>query len=291
MPPLLRPTVLQYTVSGSLDGQTKSENVPFPPDPAAPIDADGFIAPPPVPVENLGLIDLSRGGGEGQYAGRFVKWIEILGPNVPNREDNVRLAFDDALQQSMLTIPATARGIFSRDCIFVPQTAHLQVVGMDTAASPDPIIVRIAVWPPQTTEGLAAFYEACCCKTDKANDFGQPVFVRGIYTGTTGARTLSSVGPGTAARGVTVAVAIGGTGFDASDVWVMRQVGAQSSPDFPPPVFRILPDLIVFNDPTSADVTFTIPFSAPLGLYDVLVAPDLGGESFSAILADSFTVT
>ena len=288
MPPLLRPTVLQYTVSGSLDGISKSPNVPFPPDPAAPLDEDQFIAQE---VEDLGLIDLSRGGGEGQYAGRFVKWIEILGPNVPTREDNVRIAFDDALQQSMLTIPATAIGIYSRDCIFVPQTAQLQVIGMDTAASPDPIIVRVAVWPPQTTECLAAFYESCCCKTDKANDFGQPVFTRGLYTTASGARTVTVVAPGTAARGATVVVSMTGTGFTASDVWVIRQIGAQSSPDFPPPVFRILPALITFMSGVSADVTFTIPFSAPLGLYDVLVAPDLGGESFSAILADSFTVT
>ena len=288
MPPILRPTVLKYTVNGLLDGFSKPENVPFPPDPASPIDEDGFIAQE---VEDLGLIDLSRGGGEGQYAGRFVKWIEILGPNVPTRLDNVRIAYDDALQQSMLTIPSTAIGIYSRDCIFVSQTAQLQVVGMDTLGSDDPIIVKIAVWPPQTTEGLAAYYESCCCKTDKANDFGQPAFTRGLYTTVSGARTLSGSGPGGGARGATVAVAMAGTGFTSTDVWVMRQVGTQSSPNFPPPVFRILPDTIVFNDPTSADVTFTIPFSAPLGLYDIMVAPNLGGESFSAILADSFTVT
>lgn len=285
MAPLLRPIVFEYLVTGSLDGVTPSPQVVLPPDPDAPLRGN-FIRQT---VSDLGLVDLT-GVGSDNYADRIIKWLEILGPNTPTGGNNVALAFADGRQHTEIVIPSAANGIYSRNCLFIPQTARLQLNNM--IAGPDPIVVRLGIWQPQRISDLAAYYEACCCQAKCVNSFEDPCFTRALYTSTAGQRSISLVAPDTGARGAAVVVSVTGTGFAATDKWVLRQIS--SNPDVPqaPTTDKyIYADEVTFLSSVSVDLHFQLADSDSLGLYDLVAAPELGGETFSFALEDAFTVT
>ena len=280
---LLRPIALEYRVSGSLDGVTPAPVVPFPPDPASPLTADQFILQN---VVNLGLLDLTRGS---QYAGRVVKWIEIIGPNVPTTADNVGVAFSGVAQRTELTIPGAANGIYSRNCIFVPQTGQLRLNGM--AAGVDPVIVRVGIYVLKRLGQMAEIQEACCCHGECLNDANEPCFVQALYSSAAAARAITNVNPASGARGANVTIVVTGTGFTATDQFRVRQVGTPATPESPTPISTIPIDSLTFINPTTVELRVEIPISQPLGLYDVVVSPALGAQAFTVGLADSFTVT
>ncbi len=282
----MRPIVYEFRVFGRFDGASLAPAVLLPPDPASPVDADQFILQT-IPG-NLGLIDLTGGGPPGQFAGRFVKWIEIVGPRTASGTQNVGVAFDGVLQRTELEIPAAANGIYSENCIFVPQTAQLRLANM-VATLAEPIVVRIAVWRPQTLAEVSAIIETCCCLRACINIFGQPCFTRGIYASGPGERTVSSAVPGTVARGASSLELITGTGFTATDVWavVRRGDGLPGSPD----VAEVLPITLVTNlSGVNTEITVFAPTSATPGTYDIVVAPDLGPQ-YAATLVGGLTVT
>lgn len=169
----MRPLGLEYIVSGQLDGTTPAPEFGVPPTPG-PYDPSSQILS--FSVDNLGLIDLTGlPGGSGQLADRIVKWIIILGPNVPTNNRNVGVSFDGGTGQNDLEIGAAALGVYSRRCIRVPQTAALRLDGM--AANPgDPVIVRMGIWMPQTKLELAAMIQSCCCTGAAITSTGLPAF-------------------------------------------------------------------------------------------------------------------
>ncbi len=275
---LLRPIALEYRVSGSLDGVTPSPVVPFPPDSAAPLTDDQFILQN---VTNLGLIDLTRGS---QYAGRVVKWIEILGPAVPTAADNVAVAFDGARQRIELQIPPAANGIYSRNCIFVPQTGELRLNGM-SAAGGEPVIVRIGVYVLKKLGQLAEIQEACCCHAACLNDAEEPCFVQALYSAAAAARSITDVDPPSATRGASVTFVVTGTGFTPTDRFRIRQLGAQATPESPVPIAQILIDSVTFLNSTTVELRVEIPLDQPLGEYDAVVSPQLAAQAFTVGLA------
>lgn len=265
--PLLRPVVLEYLVSGRLDGVTQ---------------APPFVQPPPRPmapqeVEDLGLIDLTGEGSQGATAGRFVKWILIVGPNNPVNDNNVAIAFDGERQRVEAGIPPLANGLYSRNCIFVPQLAQLQLDGM--VAGPDPILVRIALWRPDSIPALAEIQNSCCCKAGCFDMFGNPCFAQAIYSPAAGARTLSGVVPGVVARGATVALTVSGTGFQPSDQFAIVLDGVP---------IRI--NSTLFVNSTTFTVNVTAATDQLQGDYDLFITPQLGGKLYRAVLPSSITV-
>lgn len=169
----MRPLGLQYIVTGTLDGTTPAPSYGVPPTPGAYDPSSQMLS---FEVENLGLVDLTGlPGGSGALADRIVKWIIITGPNVPFNVRNVSVAFDGFAGNPDITIGAAALGVYSRECIRVPQTASLRLDGM--AANPgDPVIVRMGVWMPQTRLELAAMVQACCCTATAVDSLGLPAF-------------------------------------------------------------------------------------------------------------------
>jgi hypothetical protein len=169
----MRPLGLQYIVSGQLDGITPAPSFGVPPT-RGPYDPDSQMLT--FEVEDLGLVDLTGlAGGSGQLADRIVKWIIILGPSVPFNDRNIGVAFDDGIGQNDVEIGAAALGVYSRQCIRVPQTASLRLDGM--AASPtEPVVVRMGVWMPQTKLELAAMIQSCCCTGAAITSLGLPAF-------------------------------------------------------------------------------------------------------------------
>jgi len=169
----MRPLGLEYIVTGSLDGVTAAPSYGVPPTPG-PYDPSSQILS--FEVENLGLVDLTGlPGGSGQLADRIVKWIIILGPNVPFNFRNVSVDFDAQGGPTAISIGVADLGVYSRMCILVPQTAALRFDGM--AANPgEPVIVRMGVWMPQTRLELAAMVQACCCTAASVDGEGDLAF-------------------------------------------------------------------------------------------------------------------
>lgn len=214
-PFILRPLTLEYRVSGRLDGVTPSPPYAVPPSQDAPVgDAQKLI----FEVENLGLIDLTgRGGDMGLFAGRFVNTTTLYGPLPPSGGANVGIAFEGVLQRSELDVPDGTNGVFSRRCIFVPQTGQLRVDGME-ATPGNPVIVRLSVWQPQTMAELAAMIEACCCLEDCVTESGDPCFTRAILSEEDCARVIETVRPSQATENAGVVVFnVTGAGFQDGD--------------------------------------------------------------------------
>lgn len=274
---ILRPWVLKYRVSGMLDGVTPAPAFVGPPSRLAPLNENQEIE---FDVVNLGLVNLIEGGPNGQSADRHVKWIQVLGPNPPIGPDNVNVVFDGDLQSSELTIPPAANGIFSRLCIFVPQTAMLGLFNM--VANPgEPIIVRIGVWRAASIDDLNAIKTACCCKGACVDVMGDPCFVQALF-----AQNLqigiAAAAPGAIGRGDQVIFILDGNGFSDGMNVALRQTGGTAT---------LTVDSVTVLDASTAEVTVTAAIDQPLGDYDVIVGLPLGGQLFRATLPAAVTVT
>lgn len=277
----LRPLCLEYRVTGALDGVTPAPAYAIPPSPDSPVvPPDNKIVQT---VENLGLLDLTGfPGRHGQIADRIVKWIIVYGPNVPFAADNIAVAFDGRREtRTALTIPAGANGIYNRNCIFVPQSAQLQLDGMAASAT-EPVVVRLQVWQPQTLNDLADMINSCCCLANTFDEFGEPAFTTAIVSAERCARTIVSLVPNTAVQGAgAVAIAVTGTGFTDGDL--VRLIHTNGTTE-------ITIDSVLINNSNSMTVTVEIPADQLQGAYDMTVAAALAPQC-SFTLDDAFTVT
>lgn len=283
---ILRPWVLRYHVSGALDGVTPAPAFVGPPSPAAPLNADQEMV---FEVENLGLVNLIEGGPNGQSADRHVKWIEVVGPNPPIGGDNVNVVFDGQLQSSEITIPPAANGVYSRNCIFVPQTAQLGLFNM--VASPgEPILVRIGVWRAASLDDLNAIKEACCCKAQCVDMMGDPCFVQALFAQNVGVGfAMAGVAPGAIARASTERFTVTGTGFMPGMRFAIRQTFVPAVTQEPLKFVQVN-SVNVVND-TTAQVSATAAADQPLGDYDLFAQLPLGGSLYRRVLPAAIEVT
>lgn len=279
--PLLRPLTLQYLVTDRLDGVTPAPLFEVPPSPEATLNDDKMVEQT---VERLGLLNLTGGGPAGQSSDRLIKWILIYGPRLPFDTDNIGVAFDGVLQDAPITIPAGANGLYTQ-CLFLPQTAQLRLDGM--AGSPsEPLVVRVAIWRPQTVQDWAAMLEACCCINACVDELGESCFTRAIYSDeeceSRSITTVQAMGGGALvlARGASGVAEVTGTGFEATDVWKLFQGSSQ-----------LLIDSVTFNNPTSVDLAVSVPDDAPVGNYTASVGPPLAGPECIATFPIAVQVT
>ena len=147
--PWLQTISLQWLVTDQLDGTTPSPEFVLPPNPASPLDPDSQCvmigSGSPRTVDRLGLIDLCGGVQRGQFADRLVRHLLIYGPTPVGIgvTADIGLAFDGISDPNgRVVIPTGANGLDSGNCIFVPQTAQLQIQGL-TAVPGSPILVRL----------------------------------------------------------------------------------------------------------------------------------------------------
>lgn len=280
----LQSVALEFHVTGSLDGSSVPDPFPVPPDPAA----QGLIDPSTgaivIEVENLGLIDLA-GGGTGVSGDRLVRSLLIAGPNpvVVGVEATVGLAFDGIPAPNVaLTIPAGANGIVSENCIYVPQTAMLQLVGLD--ASPgEPILVRLCLWLPRTVEEHGEMANLCCCRANTIDEEGEPFYTTALYVGAACSRTVTGAAPPSVARGAGfTVVTLTGTNFTDGDIVVfVHQDGLSTLP---------IDQVNVVNSSTML-VRVDVNAAVPVGDYDIIVAPPLAPARCQGIGEGLFTVT
>jgi Bacterial Ig-like domain (DUF1927). len=277
----LRPLCLEYRVTGSLDGSTPAPAFAIPPSPASPVVApENKVVQT---VENLGLVDLTGFlGSHGQIADRLVKWILIYGPFLPTSANNIQVAFDGRAEpQTAITIPAGANGLYSRNCIFVPQSGQLMLDGMSASAG-EPIIVRMQIWQPQTLNDLADMINACCCLASSLDEFGEPAFTTALYFSGRCTRTLISVIPNSVAQGAgPTALTVTGSGFTEGDI--VRFIHSNGTTE-------IEVTQVVVNNSNSMTVTVDVAADQLQGTYDLTVAAPLAPQC-SATLVDALTVT
>lgn len=278
----LRPIALEYVVRRGLDGTTPAPAWLVPPAAgAAIVGPDNKIV---IEVDDLGLIDLTGfPGAHGQIADRFIKWILIYGPNTPFGSPNVSVAFDGTAERDELTIPAGANGIYSRNCIFVPQSGQLQVFGM-RATLADPVIVRIGVWMPQTLLELTAMREACCCIGGLVDAEGEPVFTTAIYTAAACERTITPpLIPTSIGQGMDPGpIVINGSGFAEGDLIALVHEDGIDTLEI---------TTVVVNNPNQVSIAINNRADQTLGAYDLTIAAPLGGPACTATLAGAFTIT
>ncbi len=277
----LRPLCLEYRVHGRLDGVTPAPAYVIPPGAGSP------VVPPEnklvQDVDDLGLVDLTGfDGRHGQYSDRIVKWILVYGPAVPFAANNIAVAFDGRREpHTALTIPAGANGIYNRNCIFVPQSAQLQLDGMFALGS-EPVIVRMQVWQPQTLNDLADMINACCCLASSFDEFGEPAFTTAIVTPARCSRTIVSLVPNTAPQGSGLTpIAVTGTNFTDGDL--VRFLHTNGTTEL------TVTSVIVLNSNTM-NVVVDIPADQLQGAYDMTIAVPLAPQC-SFTLDDAFTVT
>lgn len=278
--PWLQSICLQWSVTDRLDGITPSPDFVLPPNPAAPLNPDTncvFVGT----VERLGLIDLCGGAQRGQFADRLIRHLLIVGPNPAGASADIGLAFDGiADPNGRVDIPLGAVGLDSGNCIFVPQTAQLQIQGL--IASPgSPILVRLNVWQPKTIEELAEMTQACCCRANTFDEEGEPFFTTALYDNCT--RTVTLAAPNTAARGAgPTVVNVTGTGFAEGDlIFFFHEDGLGQIP--------VITSAVTL--PTNITVAIDVDGSVPLGDYNILVAPPEAPVQCQGLGLGLFSVT
>jgi len=293
--PILNTIALEYHVTLSLDGVTLSPPFSIPPDPAAITDRDSqaiLVGDTPavisgrsvMTVERLGLIDLTGYVQGGATADRLVRSILVVGPNpvgVGVVADIGRVYDGQPDPEGRLVIPVGANGIDSDNCIFVPQTAQLQLQGL-TASPGEPILVRILIWQPHTVEELAEMTAVCCCRASAIDEEGEPFFTTALFVGDACLRTVTGAVPPSAPTGSgSVAVVLTGTGFADGDlVFFVHEDGLGS----------LVVESVTFVNPTTINVTVAVPVAAVPGAYNVIVAPPLAPPQCQGVGEGIFTV-
>lgn len=294
--PFLQAIALEFHVTDRLDGTTLSSPFVLPPDPAAITDPDSgavlvgdafaSISGRRVRVvDRLGLIDLTGGIQRGAIADRIVRSILIVGPSpvAAGVDAFVGRAYDGTADlEGQVPIPVGSNGIDSDNCIFVPQTAMLQLDGL-VATPGNPILVRVDVWQPHTAEELALMTDVCCCRANVIDDEGEPFYTTALYVGAACLRTVTGAAPPSAARGVGfTVVTVTGTGFQDGDVVVfMHEDG-----------LGILPiDQINVLNSTTMLVRVDVNGAVPQGAYNIFVSPPLAPPQCGGVGEGLFTVT
>lgn len=281
----LQAIALQFHVTDRLDGSTFPLPFALPPSTDAVLDPDsGAVIQT---VERLGLIDLT-GGVTGGIADRIIRSILVVGPVAVGVGDNavIQDAVDgihDPLHTGgVLAIPVGANGISSLNCIFIPQTAQLQLDGL-VATPGNPILVRICVWQPHTIEELAEMTQVCCCRANVFDEEGEPFYTTAIYSTAACSRTVNTAAPNSAARGSgLLVVTVGGANFADGDIVLFIHEDGLGTIDI---------TQITFVSPVSIQVTIDVDGAVPLGVYNVFVSPPLAPPQCGGLALGVFTVT
>jgi hypothetical protein len=152
--------VVEYLVSGSLNGSTESPLLPFPEIPSRDSDEDQIYQ---LAVETLGIINPGT-NNDGVYGNRFITWMIIRSPNVGVPGASVDIidprTTGDPIQQNIADLNGVALRYIDTPFL-LPQGSVIQVDGM-TAAPGLPIIVRLQVMAPETpTEFLEIIASLC----------------------------------------------------------------------------------------------------------------------------------
>jgi hypothetical protein len=274
---------IRFEVAVGLDGVTPAPALLQPP--ATGVTFDPETGETVVRVDRLGLINLTGGlGSDGDRADRIIKSIRVYGPNTPFNQSNVAVYFGLGAERRIeLQIPNTANGIYSTNCIFIPQTAQLYLNGMaaDTLGG-QPVIVRIGIWQFKSVEDLVAAQRACCCNSGCIDEEGNPCFTEAIYTAEACSRTIDTIDPDVVIQNSgTNILTVTGSGFTADDVWAIINVDDASELEI---------TNITVNSETEVELTVEVPFDVAIGAYDVVVAASLGGADCSATLEEGLTV-
>lgn len=293
--PILNTIALEYHVTVELDGVTDSPPFAIPPDPAARTDRDSqavLVGDTPATisgrqvftVERLGLIDLTGYLQNGAGADRIVRSILIVGPTpvgVGVTADIGRIFDGQPDPEGRLVIPVGANGISSDNCIYVPQTAQLQLRGL-TATPGNPILVRVLVWQPHTVEELGEMTQLCCCRAAQVDEEGEPFNVTALFFGAACERTVTLAAPPSAPAGTgMVAIALTGTGFADGDlVFFVHEDGLGS---------LAVSGVIVMNS-TAIALSVDVPVAAVLGAYNIIVTPPLAPPQCQGVGEGLFTV-
>jgi len=278
----LQTIALEFRVAQRLDGITPSPPFLIPPDPSAVIDpSSGAVV---IEVDRLGLIDLT-GGLNGGFATRIVRSFLIAGP-LPvfgGDEAAIGLSYDGVSTDSgVVEIPAGSNGLASENCIIVPPTAMVRITGL-TATPGNPILVRLCVWQPRTVEELAEMSQVCCCRFATLDAEGEPYYTNALYFGAACERTVTSVAPPTAARGVgPQAVLITGTGFvEGDEIFFVSSDGTG--------MINVMTSAVI--NETTINAAIDVDGAVPLGDYNVIVAPPLAPPQCQGVGEDLFAVT
>lgn len=280
MPELpLQAVAIEFRVRGALNGTSRPGRFEVPPARVGvgnPSQAQVIEIP-----GDLGLIDLTAFARGGALADRIITTLLIIGPAVPTGVNNVQIARGGAPIKNVLTIPAAANGIYSRNCILVPQGRELRLSGM-SAIPGNVILVQLGFQLADTLPALAEMKLACCCLNNTLNQFGEPAYVHALYTEAACTRTIDSVVPSPVSRAVgTQSFTIGGSGFTTGDVAAFINHDTQ----------QVLPILNVnVAAPNTMQVLVDVGV-ASTGSYDVFVAPPLSGGICGAVLENAITIT
>ncbi len=294
--PFLQAIALEFHVTDRLDGTTLSPRFTIPPDPLSVTDPDSgavlvgsrfeTISGRRVRVvERLGLIDLTGGVQQGAIADRLIRSILVVGPSpvAAGVDATIGRAYDGTSDpEGRLTIPVGSNGIDSENCIFVPQTAMLQLDGL-VATPGNPILVRVDVWQPHTVEELALMTDVCCCRQSVFDDEGEPFYTTALYLGAACLRTITDAAPPSAAQGAGfTVVTVTGTGFAEGDlVLFLHEDGLGALP---------IDQVNVINSTTML-VRVDVNAIAPVGAYNIIVAPPLAPPQCGGVGNALFTVT
>lgn len=279
----LQTIALEFLVTDRLDGITPSPPFLLPPDPLANLAPDNNAVR--ITVERLGLVDLTGGVPSGALADRLIRSLLIVGPNPVGVGvvATIGRAFDGIPDDNgNVQIPVGAIGIDSDNCLFVPQTAAVRLTGL--VASPgNPILVRLLVWQPHTVEELAEMSQVCCCRANVFDEEGEPFFTQALYNLGTCARTVASVAPPTAPRGVgPQAITVTGTGFVDGDILVLISEDGTGT-------INVLSHAV--TNATTLIAAIDVDGAVPLGDYTVIVAPPLSPPECQGIGEGVFSVT
>lgn len=271
----LQSNVLEFLVSGSLDGVTanpifqRANAVSPRPDPPG-SDAENIYQ---WEVENLGVIDLSfpalaqRLDGPVTVGPRYIPWLTIdTGGVVAPAGANVSVgafrpgASAPSIQKVKHNLEGQA-GLYSRQCIYVPHGSCL-VLGPGLAAlAGTPIIVRFAVLLPQTHAEEELIKQACCCLDGTSPS---------IPVSCLNPPAIERISPATVSAGA-FTLTVDGSSFQEGDT--VDVPGAAS----------VGPTTFVNDTQLTVDVT------ASVGTYDVVVTRE-GEENCSAVLTQGLDV-
>lgn len=274
----LQSNVLEFIVSGSLDGTTANPvfqraNATSPrPDPPGD-DPENIYQ---FEVENLGIIDLTfpaedrRSDGPVTKGNRYIPWllIDTGGVIAPAGAGVDVAAFRPGsttpiVQKEVVDLEGDP-GIYLRRCIFVPHGSSLRLGPGIVAAAGTPIIVRFAVLLPTTRAEEELIVRACCCLRDTTPT---------VPTTCIDPPNPNAITPPTLSNGVTpIAVTIDGTNFQDGDV-------------------VSIPGLVVGSTTFVSDTELkTTVVPEDTGTFNVLVSRP-GEDNCTGTLVDGFTVT
>lgn len=272
---LLQSNVLEFIVSGSLDGvtpnpvfQRANAVVPRPTPPGQ--DPDNIYR---FEVQDLGIVDLTfpslleRPDGPVTTGNRYVVWtmIDTDGVVAAAGASVSVAAFRPGGSVPIVQEPvipfAGLVGVYSRRCVFVPHGSALRLTGV--VAGANPIIVRMAILLPFTRREEELIVKACCC-LDGIPDT--------IPSGCVDPPNPDDVDPDTLSSGPDpVTVTVTGSNFQEGDTVSI-------------PGLSFGPTTFVSDTELQVDVTPSTP-----GTYDVIVTRP-GEEDCSGEISDAFIV-